>query len=177
MNFELSSKRLILRPLRPGDAPALATYRNDPAVARYQSWELPYTVQDARQLIAEMIGRAPVDEGWVQIGLESRAEGVLLGDVALNTSGRQAEIGVTLTATAQGRGYAAEALQALISHAFGTLKLEQVRAEIDPRNVAALRLLLTLGFRHTATEYGGYLNRGEWTDNAVYTLTEEEWLT
>lgn len=177
MNFELSSKRLILRPLRPGDAPALAAYRSDPAVARYQGWELPYTVQDAGQLIAEMAGRVPGDEGWVQIGLESRAEGLLLGDVALNTSGRQAEIGVTLTAMAQGRGYAAEALQALISHAFGSLRLEQVRAEIDPRNVAVTRLLLTLGFRHTATEYGGYLNRGEWTDNAVYTVTEEEWLT
>ncbi|WP_407570237.1 GNAT family N-acetyltransferase [Deinococcus altitudinis] len=182
MSFELSSERLILRPLRPGDAPALAAYRSDPAVARYQGWVLPYSVQDAGQLIAEMAGRVPGDRvsesgGWVQIGLESRAEGVLLGDVALNTSGRQAEIGVTLTAQAQGRGYAAEALRALISHAFGSLKLEQVRAEIDPRNVAALRLLLTLGFRHTATEYGGYLNRGEWTDNAVYTVTEEEWLT
>ena len=173
----MKTERLILRPLCPGDAPMLSAYRSDPAVARYQGWELPYTIQDAQQLIAEMAGRVPGDEGWVQIGLESLAESVLLGDVALNTSGRQAEIGVTLTLAAQGRGYAAEALRVLISHAFGSLKLEQVRAEIDPRNVAVERLLLTRGFRHTSTEYGGYLNRGEWTDNAVYRLKGEEWLT
>lgn len=172
----LVSERLILRPLWPGDAPALAAYRSDPQVARYQGWELPYTLPDAQQLIAEMAGRIPGDEGWVQIGLESRAEGVLIGDVALNTSGQQAEIGVTLSAPMQGQGYATEALRALISHVFGSLNLEEVRAEIDPRNLAVERLLLTLGFRHTVTEYGSYLHRGEWTDNAVYRLKGEDWL-
>ena len=177
MSFELSSERLILRPLRPGDAPVLAVYRDDPAVARYQGWELPYTVQDAEVLIAEMAGRIPGDEGWVQIGLERRGTGALIGDVALNTHERQAELGVTLSAAGQGQGYALEGVRALLTHAFGPLKLEQVVAEIDPRNVAVMRLLLLLGFRHKVTSYGTYLHRGEWTDNAVYILTGEEWLT
>ena len=155
----------------------LAAYRNDPAAALYQGWKLPFTVQDAEELIAEMAGRVPGDEGWVQIGLELRETGELIGDVALNTAGRQAELGVTLCTAAQGQGYAHEGLRALIAHAFGPLKLEQLRAEIDPRNGAVTRLLLVLGFRHLSTTHGSYQNRGEWTDNAVYTLRREETLT
>lgn len=146
-------------------------------MALYQGWKLPYTVQDAEELIAEMAGRVPGDEGWVQIGLELRDTCALIGDVALNVAGRQAEIGVTLSAAAQGQGYALEGLRALLSHSFGPLNLERVVAEIDPRNMAVARLLLVLGFRHTSTTYGTFQNRGEWTDNAVYIMTSEEWLT
>jgi RimJ/RimL family protein N-acetyltransferase len=176
VSFLLSGDRLNLRPLRPADASALAAYRSDPQVALYQSWELPYTRQDAAGLIAEMTGRVPGDPGWVQIGLEARPASELIGDVALNTSGPEAEIGVSLSARVQGQGYASEALKVLLAHVFGPLELERVRAEIDPRNVAVVRLLLMLGFRHTETQHGGHLNRGEWTDNAVYLLGAEEWL-
>ncbi len=177
MSFPLHTERLTLRPLRPADAPVLAAYRNDPAVALYQGWKLPYTVQDAQELIAVMAGRVPGDPGWVQIGLEVRETGELIRDVALNTGERQAELGVTLCTAAQGQGYAHEGLRALMAHVFGPLKLEQLRAEIDPRNLAVARLLDRLGFRLTETHIGTYRNRGEWTDNAVYLLVREEWLT
>ena len=170
MSFSLYTERLILRLLRPDDAPVLAAYRNDPAVARYQGWPLPYTAQDAEELIAEMAGRVPGDLGWVQIGLEHWDSCALIGDVALNTGERQAELGVTLCAAAQGQGYAQEGLRTLVAHAFGPLNLQQLRAEIDPRNVAVTRLLLALGFRYLSTTHGTCQNRGEWTDNAVYTL-------
>ncbi|WP_424950089.1 GNAT family N-acetyltransferase [Deinococcus sp.] len=177
MNAWIVTERLELRALREADAPIIAAYRNDPQVAQYQSWKLPYTQEDAARLVTERGDRQPGNPGWVQIGLEVRETGELIGDVALNTQGQEAELGVTLSASAQGRGYASEGLRALIGFAFATLGLERVRAEIDPRNLAVERLLLLLGFRHTVTQYGGYLNRGEWTDNAVYTLVGEEWLT
>jgi RimJ/RimL family protein N-acetyltransferase len=172
----LSSPRLHLRPMRQDDAPVLAAYRSDPAVAAYQSWNLPYTLADAEALIAEMEGRVPGDPGWVQLGLEEHSGGGLIGDVALNTTGHEAEVGVTLSATAQGKGYAEEALRVLLAHVFGPLGLERAVAQIDPRNVAVVRLLHVLGFRHLETQYGSYLNRQEWTDNAVYALLQEEWL-
>ena len=172
---KLYSARLKLRPLLPQDAPLLATYRNDPVVARYQGWALPYSVHDARQLVAGMEGRAPGDAGWVQIGVQHRETGVLLGDVAIHTLGLQAELGVTLTAEAQGRGYASEALGTLVAYAFQTLELHRLTGEIDPRNSPVARLLLSLGFRHLETHPGSYLIRGSWTDNAVYELTREQW--
>src|SRR5262249_3471963 len=43
----LVSGRLILRRFRAPDAAAFAAYRDDPAVARYQSWDAPYTLAEA----------------------------------------------------------------------------------------------------------------------------------
>ncbi len=45
-------------------------------------------------------------------------------------------------------------------------------AEIDPRNLAVVRLLERLGFVHRETQIGTYLHRGKWTDNAVYVLPQ-----
>lgn len=173
--FILSTPRLLLRPLGEANAPRLAAYRNDPEVARYQGWELPFTPAIAAEFIAAMAGRLPGDPGWVQLGLEARASGELLGDVALNTSGQQAELGVTLAREAQGQGYAAEGLRALLDHAFGPLGLHRVHAGIDPRNLAVTRLLVRLGFRHEGTHRSSYLHRGEWTDEAIWAMLAAEW--
>jgi RimJ/RimL family protein N-acetyltransferase len=172
--------RLQLRPFTPDDAPALAAYRSDPAVARYQSWTLPYRVQDAAALIAGMAGRRPGDAGWAQVALEEKASGQLIGDVALNTQDQQAELGVTLAGAAQGRGHAQEAVRALLNHAFGPpasggLGLHRVWVNIDPRNVSVARLLTRLGFRHEGTHRQSYRHRGEWTDEAIWALLAAEW--
>lgn len=155
--------------------PGLAAYRGDPQVARYQGWELPFTPAIAAEFIGAMAGRLPGDPCWVQLGLESRASGELLGDVGLNTCSAQAELGVTLARRAQGQGYAVEGLRALLGHAFGPLRLHRVHAGIDPRNLTVARLLLRLGFRHEGTHLRSYLHRGEWTDEAVYAVLREEW--
>jgi aminoglycoside 6'-N-acetyltransferase len=48
----LESARLIVRRFRPGDAAALAAYRSDPDVARYQSWTPPLSADAAAELVS-----------------------------------------------------------------------------------------------------------------------------
>ena len=172
----LSTPRLWLRPFRGDDAAALAAYRSDPAVALYQGWTLPYTLADAEALIESMQSGAPVQTGWYQIALEERASGRLVGDVALcGVPPGQAELGFTLVADTQGKGYATEALTALLDHAFGALSLHRVFAGIDPRNGRAAALLARLGFRHEGTALEAYWQAGAWTDDAHYALLAREW--
>lgn len=167
--------RLELRPLRPDDAPAVAAYRNDPATAAFQGWPLPYGLDDAAALIAEMAGRTVgVGAGWVQWGVALRG-GPLLGDVALRRHGPQAEVGLTLAPAAHGQGYATEAGRALVAHAFSVLQLHRLHAGTDPRNLAVTRLLARLGFRHEGTLREAYEHRGEWADEALHALLASEW--
>ena len=63
--------------LREGDAAPLAAYRSDPEVARYQGWDTPYTEAQARELVRAMGNRAVGREGWTQIAVADREEGVL----------------------------------------------------------------------------------------------------
>lgn len=168
----LRTPRLIIRPLSEEDLPALVAYRNDPEVARFQGWPLPYPPEQARQLVsAAELG----SEGWVQRAL-ALPDGPLLGDVALNTRRPQAELGITLCRAAQGQGYAQEAIRAVLDFAFGVLGLHRVHAGIDPRNEAVSRLLVRVGFRHESTHRQSYWHRGEWTDEAVYAVLRDEHL-
>ena len=45
--FILETERLIIRPYQKADLEPLYTYRNDPEVARYQGWDLPYARERA----------------------------------------------------------------------------------------------------------------------------------
>lgn len=149
----------------------MLAYRNDPQVAQFQGWTLPATPDS----VAGLLSDAPLGSpGWVQRAVTTR-NGDLLGDVALNTHGPQAELGVTLARHAQGHGYAREALSALIGHAFHELHLHRLHASTDPRNTAVAALLTRLGFRHEGTSLQSYLHRGEWTDDAVYAILATEW--
>ena len=46
----IRTERLTIRHLRATDMPVVAAYRNDPEVARFQDWALPYDQQAAIDL-------------------------------------------------------------------------------------------------------------------------------
>lgn len=167
----LQTPRLEIRPLTPGDLPTVLAYRNDPEVARYQGWDVPATPAQVASLIGNPDLGTP---GWSQHGIYT-TDGLLLGDVAVHGEDEQAEVGITLSRDGQGRGYATEALRAVVDHLFVARGLHRVHAGIDPRNRAVARLLIRCGFRHEGTELRSYLHRGEWTDNALYAVLRSEW--
>ena len=135
----MQTERLALRVMRMNDAPALAAYRDVPEIARYQSWPLPFTIDDARQMLED---QADLDDlppsGWVQVAIEHLGE--VIGDLAVNlmADGCVAEIGFTLAPAHHGKGYASEAAGAMIDALFAQTNVHRIAASIDPANVALL---------------------------------------
>ncbi len=60
---ELVSDRLTLRRFQVSDVPAFVTYRSDPQVASYQSWDSPYLAADGERMIADLLGQHPDTAG------------------------------------------------------------------------------------------------------------------
>src|SRR5688572_15081972 len=114
---ELRTERLLLRRLVPSDVPAIARYRGLPEVARYQSWDA-FTVADAERLVADQAGVSPNSPGtWLQLAIVAIVADGVVGDCGLHfLDDRQVELGVTLDPAHQGKGYAAEALGAVLEH-------------------------------------------------------------
>ena len=109
---EWRTPRLVVRSMGAEHARTLAAYRSDPEVARYQGWDAPFTLAQARAFVAETAGRDPLSPGrWAQLAIE--ADGEHVGDVGIRVEddGRQARVGITLARSGQGRGYATEALK------------------------------------------------------------------
>lgn len=150
-DFEpLQTERLLLRRSRPEDAEVISAYRSDPDVHRYQGWERT-DPEGVRAEIEEMTGRAPGEPGgWTQLSVEERESGRLVGDVGLSPAEGEPgviKVGYTMSPPFQGRGYATEAVGALIGYAFDTLGAEIVRAYASAENVASIRVAEKVGLR------------------------------
>lgn len=173
----LRTRRLVLRRFRGDDARALAEYRSDPAVARYQSWDVPVTLAAATELAEVFAAGNPAQPGWFQYAIECRSDGALIGDLGVCLHGNlmQAEIGFTLARGYQGRGYAGEAVGQILQHLFTQRNLRRVSAECDVRNVPSARLLRRLGFAEEGCRRAHTWLKGEWTDDLLFGLLRESW--
>ncbi|MEV6785490.1 GNAT family protein [Streptomyces sp. NPDC051098] len=120
----------------------------------------------------------PAEPGWFQYAGELKADGALVGDVGvlLHDNRMQAELGYTLAAERQGRGYATEALRAVLDDLF-TQGLRRVSAECDARNTPSARLLERLGFQLEGRRPEYTWIKGEWTDDLLFGLPAERWRT
>jgi RimJ/RimL family protein N-acetyltransferase len=170
--------RLVLGRLDRSDIDALLAYRNDPEVARYQSWE-GMSLAEANDLVASQADRAPGTPGkWFQFAVRFKADGRLAGDFGLFVEAgdaRLAELGFTFDRTQQGRGLANEAATALLRYAFGTLGLHRIKAVVDCRNAPAIRFLERLGFRREGHFLQHAWFKGEWCDEYLYALLRADW--
>jgi RimJ/RimL family protein N-acetyltransferase len=174
----IETDRVRLRRLRSEDLATFLAYRNDPDVARYQSWETT-SAAEALALFAEMQGLHPGTPGeGFQFAIAWKATDELIGDCMLyrrSEDPQQAEIGYTLARSWQGRGLATEALEALLSFAFETLSLHRVTARVDCRNGPSVRLLERLGMRREGQLLQCTWDKGEWCDEYAYALLSHEW--
>ncbi len=175
-DFEpLVTERLVLRRSRPDDAQRISAYRSDSEVNRYQGWKRT-DPKAVRKEIEDMAMRAPGQAGgWVQLSVEERATGLLVGDVGLNIAEGEPgviKVGYTIAPELQGRGYATEAVRALVRYAFDTLGADVVRAYADAENVASTRVAEKVGMR-LVERFGGRGGGETWV-GVRYELSREE---
>ncbi len=86
-----------------------------------------------------------------------------------------AKVGVTLAKSAQGQGYAAEALAGLLDCLFFERSKHRVTAECDTQNASSIALLERLGIRREAHHLSSAWYKGEWTDEYVYAVLASDW--
>lgn len=172
--------RLVIRRFRSEDASSLVAYRSDPAVARYQSWDIPFTHAQARSFIDSLDGANPDTPGeWFQFAVVDAATGGHIGDVAAGVDAddpRLATIGVTLAVSAQGRGYAGEAVAWLLDYLFLERKKHRVTADCDVRNGKITALFDRLRMRCEGHHLQSAWWKDEWVDEYVYAILAREWL-
>jgi RimJ/RimL family protein N-acetyltransferase len=142
--------RLRLRRSTPEDAEQISAYRSDPAVHEQQGWERT-DVEGVRRDIEEMASRDPGQPGgWVQFTVEEVASGELVGDVGLSPADGEPgviKVGYTIDPARQRRGYASEAVGALVRYAFDVLEADVVRAYASAENVASIGVAQKVGMR------------------------------
>ena len=175
----LETPRLRLRRFQERDLPLFMAYRNDPDVARYQGWD-SISLPEAQAFIqAQRTIHAGVPGVGMQIAIESKETGALVGDCYFcirMDDPLQAELGYTLATEAQERGLATEAVAAWLTYAFRTYHLHRVTALLDVENHRSAALLERLGFRREGHFLQSSWFKGKWCDEYLYAVLHEEWL-
>jgi RimJ/RimL family protein N-acetyltransferase len=176
---QIETTRLTLRPFEPGDLDDLHAYQSRPDVCRYLHWE-PRDRERARAALEQQCRETKLDaEGdWLTYAVVSREAGRVIGEVGLKLlSGahRQGETGFVFNPDYGGRGLATEAAAAMLTLAFGGLGWHRVTGCCDARNQASARLMERLGMRREAHLRHSVLMKGEWADELVFAIVEDEW--
>jgi aminoglycoside 6'-N-acetyltransferase len=175
---QLSTPRLCLRRFRESDAEAFASYRSDPAVARYQGWDAPYPVEQARRFVSAMATEpADVPGEWLQIAVTLAGDDALVGDCAFVPQAhepRTVEIGFTIAPEHQRRGYAREAVSSLLRYLFEQLGKHRAIASCDPRNAPSVKVLEAVGMRREGHMVESTWAKGEWTDDLLFAILRRE---
>ncbi len=180
ITWPVRTERLSLRPAVEADLEATWRIRRIETVGRWLT-SAPASREEyrakfedperlAKTLVIELDGvvigdlMLAIEDGWSQSEVEAQAQGV------------QAELGWCLHPEHEGRGYATEAVQALIRFCFEDLGLRRVRANCFADNAASWRLMERLGMRREFYTVRETLHRSAgWLDGIGYALLADEW--
>ncbi|MGH2539946.1 MAG: GNAT family N-acetyltransferase [Actinomycetota bacterium] len=172
----IETERLRLRRFSPRDVAPFQVYRADDDVARFQSWS-GFTLEQAARFVREMASSDPGVPGEpFQVALARLDDDVLVGDCMLALDPGDppnAEVGYTVAPGSQGRGYASEAVAALLDYAFDELGVAKARAVTDSRNAPSIAVAERLGMRLVGTVRTTF--KDEPCEEHTYELTREAW--
>jgi RimJ/RimL family protein N-acetyltransferase len=172
VSLALTTARLRLRELSIDDAPATNAWESDPRVTRYQSAG-PRTVEESAAFLARIAEEsARMPRRLFELAVTTHDDPTLM---IKRPDHREAELWYVMRHDVWGRGYAVEALEALLDHAFDVLGVHRVYGDSDPRNTGSVRVLEKLGMRREAHLRENWYLHGEWCDSLIFGVLEDEW--
>jgi ribosomal-protein-alanine N-acetyltransferase len=151
----IETDRLLLRRWEPRDRQPFSRLNSDARVMEFMPGCL-YRVES--NLLADRIERHFRKHGFGLYAVELRTERVFIGFTGLQIPRFDAhftpcvEIGWRLSADYWRRGLATEAAQAVVRHAFESLKLDALVSFTVPANQRSRRVMEKLGMTHDPSE-------------------------
>ena len=167
--ISLNTPRLSLRRHVPEDAEILyQSFGTDAAMYRYSGWN-PYATQEqARETVQRFIDSyaKPRFYGWA-IECEGRMIGTI-GAYDYDQDKNKIEVGFSIERASWGKGYAAEALLAVLEYLTVQEGIARVTAWCASDNIASKRTLEKAGMRLSGIDAGGLEVGGERYDRLDY---------
>ena len=137
----IETERLLLRPWRADDRPALAAILGDPVVMRFSD----HGPLDEAAQAAWLCEAMQAQERWAIMAADTGPIGyVSLSDAAERVQPGDGELGMRLRRDVWGQGYAVEAARGVTRAKQGTFA--RLVAIVDPTNTRSVRLVKKLGF-------------------------------
>ena len=174
----LQCERLELRAFRATDFAAYAAYHAQPDVYRFLYTPAP-TGQALQDQFAAVLAQPFAQDGdTLRLAVTRRADGALVGEVLLkiaSLAALQAEVGYIFHPDFAGKGYATEAVAAMLGLGFEALGCHRIFARLDALNAGSVGVVERLGLRREAHLIQNDRFNGVWGDEYIYAMLGSEW--
>lgn len=174
----LETPRLILRPMERSDAADLFEYAGRRDTSRYLLWSPHPSLEYTRSYLT-MIGRF-YRKGqffdWAVVEKESRKMIGTCGFTRIAEQHKLGEIGYVLNPAFHGRGYATEAVGAVIAFGFETLELNRIEGRYMVENTPSRRVMERCGLTFEGIQRQSMMVKGRFRDIGLCSLLREEYL-
>jgi len=171
--------RLDLLPVGAANARELWRVLQQPNLREFQDIPRVAVEEFERQVRARPQTLASGTTGRFEWLIRERQSGASLGWVSVRINDRtreHAELGYSLVTAARHKGYATEALSALLDEVFETTELGELHACTVPENSASRRVLERVGFVESRLLHGGALVRNRRVDIFLYVFTRAQYV-
>ncbi len=169
--------RLIVRAFQPEDAEDLYEYLSSTEIYRFEPGE-PVGRERAQELAVEM---STASDFWAMaLVAERKVVGQIYFKQVQPLHVMTWELGYIVSPHYQRRGYASEAISALLRNGFAAASIHRVVVHCNPENTASCRMLEKIGFRREGLLKKEMFFRKDtggkplWTDTLVYAILENE---
>ena len=174
---EIKTKALLLRPMKMRDAADIFRYASDPEVSKYVLWEPHRSVSDTRTYIryVRRLYRRGLPSSWAVVDLSSSVVIGSIGFMSYSAVHHSAEIGYSFSREVWNRGYATQAVNAVIHISFQSLPgLNRIEAQHDVRNPASGRVMMKCGMKYEGILRSRVFNKSEFVDTALYAILRSD---
>ncbi|MEP6616093.1 MAG: GNAT family N-acetyltransferase [Ginsengibacter sp.] len=168
----INTMRLLLRQMNLNDIDQIFLLRSDPRVLHYLG-RAPESSRETAKKYLHDIRELENNGEAITWGITVEKSNKVVGTICywhLQPLHQRAEIGYALHPDHQGKGYMEEAMKAVLDYGFNTLHFHSIEADVDPNNLASIKLLLRNRFVKEAHFRENYFYNGNFFDTAVYTL-------
>jgi RimJ/RimL family protein N-acetyltransferase len=178
-NYPIQTARLKLRPFQDDDLGDLFEFYSLPEVAKFLYWDAKSLDETKTNLERKKSEVVMTEEGsTLCLAVSLRESNKVIGEVLLfwrSQVHQQGEVGYVFHPGYSGRGYATEATKVMLSLGFDQLSLHRIYGRCDARNVASYKVMERLGMRREAHFIQNEVFKGEWGEELVYAMLQQEW--
>ena len=89
--------------------------------------------------------------------------------------GRLTELGYALVPSERGKGYGTEAVKIIVDYLFLSRSIMRIQVQTDEENKASQRILEKSGFKKEGIIRKSFFFKGEYRDQALYSILRTEW--